>query len=59
MRGLNNADSNAFCGPGKYDTGFQDETDICSRPAVIFPAYAGKIRFILRSAVIFRNHKIR
>ena len=57
----NIADSNAFCGFEKYDTGFQDETDI--RPPDPLSYFRlmpdGEIRFILRSAVIFRNHKIR
>jgi len=43
----------AFCGIGKYDTGFRGETDILPRLC-----RTGEIRFILQSAVIFRNHKI-
>jgi len=51
------SDSNAFYGFGKYDTGSEDETDIRPGPPSCFRT--GKIRFILKSAVIFRNHKIR
>jgi len=33
--------SNAFCVPGKYDNGSEDETDIRPRHAVMFPGFAG------------------
>ena len=34
VRTRNVADSKAFCGFGKHDIGFQDETDVRLRPVV-------------------------